>query len=232
MNERGSARLLLIGWLVCLVGGVAAAGVFVAGVLRDTHFGEARLAMDLGRSGPWQSTDFRVWEDGTHVLWLSSLGPQAPFDPSRPAADTVPSVRFTGRLQLRVLGPGGESIREITYDGTDPAHVVGEGMTWTRVAELELRDSPLRTWRLEARVRQADSVFAGRPDLTSRLLLRKDREPAGMGGLITYAMMVPAAALLLASLAFGLAAARGGATRAPAWISGIAVVAFGLLLMR
>ncbi len=53
-----------------------------------------------------------------------------------------------------------------------------------------------------------------------------------MGGLITYAMMVPAAVLLLASLAFGLAAARGGGTRVPARISGIAVTAFGRLLMR
>ena len=222
-ENRRSSVLLLLTWLLCLLGGLALAGIFAAGILRDTHFGQAELPVDLGADGAWQSTDFRVWDDGPHVLWLTSLGPQPPFDPSRPASDVMDPVRFDGRLRLRIIEPDGDVRLERSYDGGSPAHEVGEGNTWTRLAELDLRDNPVRAWRLEVRVERGDAEF-DTPDVTSRVLLRPDRPPAGMGGLINYVMIFPAAVLLLLSLVLGLLIAARGGSRAPAWISGVLVV--------
>lgn len=73
-----------------------------------------------------------------------------------------------------------------------------------------LDDWPWRSWELKARVLQPDARFR---TARSEIRLWKDRYDPGMGGLVNYVMIIPAAVLLL--LALGLAAllARRGRPR-------------------
>lgn len=206
--------------------GLASAAIFVAGVLRDTHFGQAEFAVELGEAGPWRGVDFRVWDSGDYVLWLTTLRPQPPFDPSDPVVVEEAPLRFVGTLEVRVLTPNGEVYAEWPYDGREPEHKAAGGMTWTRLAEVELPDIPLRSWRIEARTIAAAPAFAAAPDRSSRLLLRPDRANVGMGGLINYAMIVPAVLFLCLAMVLGLILARLTGYRWPAWVSGICLALF------
>lgn len=232
MNDRGRSFLLFASWGACLALGLASAAIFAAGVLRDTHFGQADLAVDLSEAGPWRGTDFRVWDGGDYVLWLTTLRSQPPFDPSDPAPGGEPALRFDGNLEARLLTPDGDVYARWVYDGGEPEHAAAGGMTWTRLAQVTLRDLPLRPWRIEARTTAAAPAFAADPDLSTRLLLRPDRPEVGMGGLINYAMIVPAVLFLCLAMVLGLALTRWTGRRWPAWVSGIClallVAAFAL----
>ena len=230
MNERLRNALLLGAWAFCLAVGLASSAVFVAGVLRDTHFGQAEIAMDLGRAGAWKSDAFRVWGGGDYVLWLTTFVPQPPFDPNAPlsSAGSVPPARFDGQIEVRVLTPDAEEHRAWTpgAPGGPPfEHVAGEGGTWTRLAEVALTDLPLRPWRLEARTLVGAPAFDD-ARFTSRLLLRPDRPDPGMGGLINYAMIVPAGVFLALSLGLARLYARRSGRNWPVWTSGLSLAAF------
>lgn len=232
-------------WIACLLAGLGCAWVFVAGLLRDSHFEEAELAVDLGRDGAWRGVDFRVWGGGPYVLWLTTLRPDPPFaegEPPEPrdaepqprdadpeTRDPDPSARapsrFAGRIAVRVLDPGGGVSLERAYEANRLEHRASGGMTWTRLEELRLDGLPFRSWRLEGRIVEGDPTFESGPGLRSRLLLRRDRPEVGMGGLINYVMVIPAALFLLLSLGLALGLARRGGSRAPAWISGLLLAA-------
>lgn len=238
-------------WLICLLGGVLCGGVFVAGLLRDTHFGQVEFGLDLGRDAPWRGVDFRVWIGGPHVLWLTTLRDEPPFLEGSPIdeerdsepgpasgaepvsdadvepteSDPDPPRRFAGRIDVRVLDPGHNPRLEESFDGGRLEHVAGGGMTWTRLGEIRLEGPALRPWRLEARVAEGDPAFEAGPGLRSHLLLRKDRPDVGMGGLINYVMVIPAGFLLLLSLGFALGLRRRGGSGGPAWISGALLAA-------
>lgn len=227
---------LLFGlWLVSLLIGVACLWFFVAGLLRDSHFGEAVVPLDLGTAGPWRTEAFRLWGGGPYVLWLTTLRPQPPFregeatgqGEAEPGGAREPPARprYAGWIEVKILSPDGEARLDRRYDEGRLEHVAGEGMTWTRLDRLRLDGSPLRAWRLEARVLEGDPRFGSGDELRSRLLLRKDRPDVGMGGLLNYVAIVPAGLFLLASLGLALALARRGGPRAPLWISALLVAA-------
>lgn len=234
MTDGTRARGLLFAlWAVCLLAGLASAWVFVAGLLRDTHFEEAAIAMDLGEAGAWRGVDFRVWGGGPYVVWLTTLRPDRTSAPA-PSGAREPEAagpgagrpaRFRGRIEVRILDPDGDARLERRYEGNRLEHATSGGMTWTRLEDLRLDGLPVRPWRLEARTLKGDPEFGARSELRSRLLLRKDRPDVGMGGLINYVMIIPAALFLLLSLVLALGLARRGGSRAPAWISGILLVA-------
>lgn len=240
-------RQLLVGlWLACLLAGLGCGWVFVAGVLRDTHFEQAELALDLGTpTTEWHSIGFRVWGGGPYALWLTTLGRDEPFDPERQFDADEPSgpaesleggavggglARFAGELEVRVLRPDGRPRLERRY--TSQAFEAGpEGgpptgaMSWTRLESLRIDGWPVRSWTLEARVVRGDPALAAARDMSSRLLLRRDRPDRGMGGLLTYVMAIPAGAFLLLSLGLALANARRAGSLAPVWISGALLLA-------
>lgn len=229
-------RGLLLGlWLVSLLAGVACLGFFAAGLLRDSHFGEVAVPLELGEAGPWRTEAFRLWGGDPYVLWLTTLGPQPPFREDEAtgrgeaergtAREPTERPRYAGRIEVRLLSPDGASRIDRRYGGDRLEHVAGEGMAWTRLDRLRLEGSPLRAWRLEARVLEGDPRFGGEEAFRTRLLLRKDRPDVGMGGLLNYVAIVPAGLFLLASLGLALALARRGGPRAPLWISGLFVAA-------
>lgn len=227
MNDRVRSFALFASWCACLALGLVSAGVFGAGVARDTHFGQAALALELGETGPWRGIDFRVWDSGDYVLWLAILRRQPPFDPSDPAAGgEPPAPRFDGSLEARVLTPDGDVHAGWVYRGHAPEHPTTGGMIWTRLADVRLRDLPLRPWRLEARTVEAAPAFSDDPELSTRLLLRPRRPEVGMGGLINYVMIVPAGLFLCLAMALGLILTRLTGRQGPAWVSGISLALF------
>lgn len=231
MTGRTRTFTLFAAWGLCLGLGLVSAAVLLAGILRDTHFGQAELALDLGHEGGWSGSDFRVWGGGGYVLWLTSLGPQPPFDPAAPDPPTM-AVPYQGRFAVRILEPNGNLHREWTYAGDEPAHIAGSGTTWSQLGDVTLRDLPLRTWRLEARTAAADPTFAS-GDLTSRLLLRPDRAEVGMGGLLNYVLIVPAVLFLALSIVPALLLVRRTGRRWPAWVSALSLVMLaGLFTIR
>lgn len=226
MNDRARSFLLFASWGACLALGLTSAAIFVAGVARDTHFGQVDLAVDLGEVGPWRGADFRVWDSGNYVLWLTTLRPQPPFDPTGPAPAEESALWFDGILEARVLTPDNDVYAEWSYDGRELEHAAAGGMTWTRLADVTLLDLPLRPWRIEARTTTAAPAFSADPDLSTRLLLRPDRPDVGMGGLISYAMIVPAVLFLCLAVVFGLVLGRLTGRWWPTWVSGICLALF------
>lgn len=219
-SDQSRGRGLMFGlWLICLLGGVSCGGVFVAGLLRDTHFGQVELGLDLGADGPWRGVDFRVWSGGPHVLWLTTWRDEPP-EPTRDSA-----ASFAGRIDVRVLDPDRRPRLEQAYESRRLGHGTGGGMAWTRLGEIRLEGPPFRPWRLEARVAEGDLALEADPEQRSHLLLRKDRPDVGMGGLINYVMVIPAVFLLLLSLGFALGLLRRGGSGGPAWISGVLLAA-------
>lgn len=225
-------RLLFGGWLASALIGLACGSIFVAGLLRDTHFGQAELPLNLGASSGWQRTEFRVWGGGEYVLWLTTLRQGAPFGTADTLSRTEAQDRgFEGVLVVRILEPGGQKRLERRYGGEGFGGPTSGELTWVRLDSPRLDGLPFRTWRLEARVAEGDAALAAGPGVRSRLLLRKDRPDPGMGGLINYAMIFPAAAFLLLSLGLAIAIARRGGSRTPIWISGVLVTAFAALFV-
>lgn len=217
-------RVLLLGaWLASALLGLACGSIFVAGLLRDTHFGQAELPLNLGASSGWQRTGFRVWGGGEHVLWLTTLRQDAP-----PGSE---HGGFEGVLVVRILAPDGKRRLERRYGGEGLGGPTSGEMTWVRLDSPRLNGLPFRTWTLEARVAEGDAALAAGPGVRSRLLLRKDRPDPGMGGLINYAMIVPAAGFLLLSLGLAIAITKRGGSRTPIWISGLLVAAFAALFV-
>lgn len=208
---------LYAAWALAALLGAACAGVFVAGLLRDTHFGEASVPLDLGAVSGERSAEFRVWRDGPYDLFLTTLHHgRVPWD----------SPAFSGALGVRVIRPDGGIERELALDGEELDHrLPAGGMTWTRIDELRLPGGPLGRWRLEGRVAAPDPRFAGSDLLRSRLLLRPRRSDPGMGGLLNYAMIVPATLLLLLSLALALAVAHRTGRRGTVWVSALLLLA-------
>ena len=101
-------------------------------------------------------------------------------------------------------------------------------MSWSRLGEVTLRELPLNAWRLETRTVEGSAAFAD-ARFSSRVILRPDRPDRGMGGLINYAMIVPAGLFLV--LALGLAVMYGQRTgrQWPAWVSGLALLSLAAL---
>lgn len=188
----GPGRLLrLLGWLGALTFSLACFGLFARAVYLDHHVGEPRITVDFSRAGDWETAGFRVWKEEPHILWLTTVNHDPPFD-----------VPLRGRLGVRIRDPHGALVLDRTFEGTEIDHRRPDNMTWTRLAELDLEGTAWRSWRLEARVTETDPGFASSG--FSTVLIRPDRPSRGMGGLIFYALPIPGFLFLLA--AFGLAA--------------------------
>lgn len=212
MTSSRRRALLWAGWASSFVLGGFCLFAFFLGYLRDSHFEQAEILLDLGRASGTRSTDFRLWGAGTWVVHLTTLDTR-----SRPGGftphDSAP--RFAGAIEVRVHDPSGAVRLEESYSAEDLDHALPYNVEWTRLAELELEGGPLHAWSLEARVVAGDERFAAAEGLRSEVLIRKGRPDPGMGGLINYVLLFPG--LVFTGLAFvlGLFLAREGASRIP-----------------
>ncbi len=171
--------------------------IFVQGLLRDTRAGEPVIPLDLSKQSDWQSMPFRVWRDGTYMLFVSSVN----HDPRFIGAP------FAGDLEVAILDPDGRTFFARRFAGSEMNHTVPSNYGDSRLAMLELSDWPIHRWTLKARVLSADPRFE---TTRSQLKFWRQRYDPGMGGLINYAMIFPAGIFLLIAFFSALSLASSG----------------------
>ena len=209
-------RVLLSLWCLTFVLALGASAIFVRGLIRDYYTGDAVVRFDPAQQTEWISDSFRVWGQGSYALRLSSVN-----------HDPVPvGRRLASEFEVLISDPRGKRVLQKTYCPGSIEHRVPDNYADTLLETLELNDWPLRSWRLQLRVINADPNFR-----TSRteLRLRKQRYDPGMGGLANYVMIVPAGVLLLVSFILALFLARNG-TSIPLYITAAGSLAFIVLL--
>lgn len=215
MPSQGTSQrsgLLLAGWLVTLALGVSSAVFVVAGVWRDTRAGEATIPLSLGQMSDYQTISFRVWSDGQYSLFVSTVN----FDRSRVGS------KFSGEMQVVIRRPDGTTLLDQRFGPGTMDHVMPYNYGDTQLKKISLGAARLRPWTVSVRVTQADPQFAR---VASEVKLWRDRVDPGMGGLVTYVLIIPALMLLLLAVVLAFALARRG-RKAPLVISLIAAIAF------
>jgi hypothetical protein len=177
--DGGKPRLLLGAWVVSFALGLVCLAVLAQGVIRDRRLGEPVLPIDLSRTSGWTSTPFRVWGEGSYRLFLSSVN----FD------STHVGVPLGADFEVIVVDPAGRPVVARVFRAGSTDHVLPYNYGDSRLAELRLKDWPLRPWRLKARVLAPDPRFR---TAQSAIKFWKERHDPGMGGLMNYVMIVPA----------------------------------------
>ncbi|MEX2273928.1 MAG: hypothetical protein WD690_20860 [Vicinamibacterales bacterium] len=204
--------LLLAGWIVTLALGVASGVVVVRGTWRDTRAGEPTIPLSLGQASEYQTRSFRVWSDGQYSLFVSTVN----FDRSRVGS------KFSGEMQVVVRRPDGTTLLDQRFGPDTMDHVMPYNYGDTQLRKIPIGAARIRPWTVAVRVMQADPQFAG---VASEVKLWRDRVDPGMGGLVTYVLIIPALMLLLLAVVLAFALARRG-RRAPLVMSLIAAIAF------
>jgi hypothetical protein len=209
--------MLTVVWALLLALGVASGGIFVRGVIRDSHVGDPELAVDLARTSAWQRASFRVWDSSRYALSLSTVNHVPPF-----------GLPYRGAFEVVVRAPSGEPVLQRSFAGDSMQHVRPDNMHWSALDSLALDDRPWRSWELSVRVVRADPAFAG---TRSAITLRKQRYDPGMGGMANYIMIVPAGVCLLLALVVSHALWTRTGAIAPLWTSVAALAILALLLV-
>lgn len=199
-------RALLISWGLSYLLSVACFALLMQGVIRDSGFGNAAVRINPQAPSAWMAGSFRVWGGGTYGLGIESVN----HDPA------LVGRHFAGVLAVRLRAPGGELAFEQTFFGASHDHRLPDNFSSTHLATVELKSWPLRPWRLEVRVLQGDPDFVA---ARTRVTLRRQDNEVGMGGLVSYAMIVPGGVFILLSLALALVLARKG-SRIPLTVTG------------
>lgn len=211
---KGKNLLLWIAWTSTYGLALVCSGVVLKGALRDRRAGEPVLALDLARAGDWRATRFRVWGAGTYTLFISSVNWDSTF-----AGEPLGAV-----LEVALSSPGGRRVFRRTYERGSTGLMLPINYGDSRLADIALRDWPLRRWTLAARVLAPDDHFK---TAQSALKLYKQRYDPGMGGMLNYVMILPAVVLMVLALAAAIALARRG-RRLPILLTAASV---GLLLV-
>lgn len=184
----GSRRFLWIAWSLSFGVGLTCAAIFIHGIIRDMRPFDAGIRLDLAStSSGWMSAPFRVWGEETYHLLLRS----ANHDPA------LVGHPLMAEFDVRVLTPDGEPVFEQSYGVDQTGHVIPDNYGDARLATLQLSDWPLRPWALQVRVTEPDPAFAS---VFSDLDLYEQRDIQGMEGLVSYAMVVPGALLMVLAL--------------------------------
>ena len=208
-------RILLGSWAILFVSALVCASLFVQGVLRDTRYGEPVQRLELSADTDWLATPFRVWGAGRHRLILSSVNHDG----------ALVGRSFDGEIEIRVVDSGGRVVLQRAYPPGSTGHSVPSNYGDVTLDTIELDDWPFRRWRLLVRVSDGDPSFA---NVRSEIKLRKVRPELGMGGLMNYAMIVPAGILLI--LATVAAVPLRATSRAPLVLSVLALLGFAVFL--
>jgi hypothetical protein len=211
----GKHRFLFAAWLVCFALAAFSAGVFIQGLWRDHRVGEPVLQIDFGTTTDWLTVPFRIWGKGNYRLLLSTVN----HDLQRVGSP------LSSEFEVAIESPDARVFSQV-YRAGSTAHVIANNYAITQLATLELDDSPMRRWTLRARVLQADAAYRG---VRSDLKFWKDRYEPGMGGLMNYVMIIPAAVFLLFAFGFAAALARKGSSAA-IWTTSVTGALFLVLL--
>ncbi len=201
-----------IAWLTTFALSLFCTGIVVKGVLRDNRVGEPVLSLDLARPSDWRSTRFRVWGSGTYTLFISSVNWDSTFVGEPLGAE----------LEVAVLSPSGKPRFQRMYPARSTGLVLPINYGDSHLADVSLRDWPVRRYTLAARVLAPDERFK---TAQSALKLYKQRYDPGMGGMMNYVMIFPAAVFMLLAVVAAMSLARAG-RRVPIVITGLAGATF------
>lgn len=208
--------LLWIVWGGSFGLGLFCLAMFAEGVWRDARPGDAQIQFRLTSPTEWVSAPFRVWGDSTYDLLLASVNHHP-----QPVGQIL-----MASFQVQVIDPRGNAILNQEFRAGSVHHQVPDNYTSTKLATLLLSDWPLRPWILRVRVTEPDPAFVtGRTELK----IYQRRYDSGMGGLMNYAMIFPAAGFLVIALVLSLPLSKAG-TKTPAIMTGIAALSVLLLL--
>ena len=166
--------------------GMLAAWVAVSGIRRDTRAGEPVIALPLDQATDWREAHFRVLQDGHWRLRLSAVA----FDSSRV------DLPLEAAFQVQVRAPGGRVVLDRAWSPGETGILLPWNYGDALLDSLTLDGGSLRRWTLAVRVTSPDPRFAG---VTTELKLWQDRYDPGMGGLVSYVLILPAGLLLLVS---------------------------------
>jgi hypothetical protein len=211
-GARRPSGFLLAGWVLTLAIGVSSAAVVVRGARRDARAGEATIQLSLGHASDWQTRSFRVWSDGQYTLFVSTVN----FDQPRVGS------KFSGEMQVVVRQPDGTTLLDQRFGPETMDHRMPYNYGDTQLSNLPLGAARIRPWTVAVRVTRADPQFAG---VASEVKLWRERVDPGMGGMLTYVLIVPAVMLLLLAVVLSAALARRG-RKWPLAISLVVTVAF------
>ena len=210
---RRPSGLLLAGWLLTLALGVSSAAVVVQGARRDMRSGEATIHLSLGQASDWETRSFRVWSDGQYRLFVSTVN----FDHPRVG------LKFNGELQVVVRRGDGTTLLDQRFGPETMDHRIPYNYGDARLGNLTLGKARIRPWAVSVRVTRADPQFAG---VASEVKLWRERVDPGMGGMLTYVLILPALVLLLLAIVLSGALARRGRR----WPLAISLAATGAFL--
>lgn len=211
-------QLLFATWLLMFLLALGSAAFVAQGLIRDVYTGDPVARVDLREATDWQTVPFRLWGHGVHRLYISSVN----HDPSRVGH------RFDGAISVRIRDPGGTTVFERTYIPSSLDHSVPLNYGNTELATIELDDWPLRRWSLLVRVDQGDPQFQSS---ITQVMLRKQRDDPGMGGLMNYAMILPSGVFQLLALGFSIPFARGSSRKSKIPLVLSAMLGLGSLLL-
>jgi hypothetical protein len=131
-------------------------------------------------------------------------------------------------FEVEIADPDGKPVWQQAFSAGATGHRVPSNYGDVRLATMDLDGSPLRPWTMRMKILAPDPMFK---TTQTQLKLYKRQYDPGMGGLMNYVMMIPAALFFLLALALSLPLARGG-SRAPLILTAIGAVGFLWLLVR
>jgi hypothetical protein len=210
------SRILLGVWAILFASALACAALVVQGMLRDTRYGEPVQRLDLSADTDWLATPFRVWGAGRHRLILSSVNHE----------DRLVGRSFDGEIEIQVVNPDGRIVLQRAYPPGSTGHSVPSNYGDVTLDTIDVDGWPLRRWALLVRVSDGDPAFE---TVSSEVKLRKVRPELGMGGLINYAMIVPAGILLILATLVAVPLARAN-SRTPLILSLLSLLGFAAFL--
>ena len=210
-------RVLLLFWSLSFLLAVGSSAIFIQGLMRDYYTGDPVVRFDPRQQTDWVTDSFRVWVQGSYALRISSVN----HNP-----DPVGRL-LEGEFEVMITDPHGKTVLRKTYRPGSIEHRVPNNYGDTLLETLELNDWPLRSWKLQVRVTKADPNFV---TTQTEMKLRKQRYDPGMGGLMNYAMIVPAGVFLLLSLVLSLLLSRSGMV-IPLYITAASSLIFLILIL-
>lgn len=111
------------------------------------------------------------------------------------------------------MGPDGKVFFQQVYPAGSTDHVLPSNYGDSILNTFELDDWPFQQWVLKARVLKPDPRFR---TAQNAVKFWKSRYDPGMGGLVNYMMIIPAAIFLLLAFVFSFTLAARG-PKAPLW---------------
>lgn len=214
--RRTATIVLFAAWAALGLAGAAGLAVLGYIVVRDAHV-EPAVDFTLGKQSDWEAKPFRVWGAAQYTLYLMTAN-------KKREAIGAP---FRGAIEVQVIDTRGHTHLHEVFGRGGLGHNKREGVEWTALRELTLVGRPLRAWKIQARVIEADPNFK---EAYSEVRLRRHPPPAEQRGLMRSRVFLPTAVSLGLCWILGLVIMARGSGQFPFSFSTALLLAGALVL--